>query len=226
MVHQGGRRRPRPKPRPPTRALSVAPEAQRVPSTPVPSLLAQLQWAAGNRAVSQLVELQRAVTVTPATLSSTAYVAKFAAQIARDLMAEMTTYTAPTGSEFASWKPLGSSLFVHRALTPFKEAGEQLPQLLFDTLGFWPVKRAVNRGRVKQTWTRPKGPSTYQNAVALELRRLVSARIAESMAYLGPRYVAARNQVALRDEARSRIGAGRPSQPPPTWSRPIHSTSI
>ena len=77
-------------------------------------------------------------------------------------------------------------------------AGSKLNDILVETLGFSAVKEAVNRGRDEVDNDEPTGPPAYKSAVALELRRLVSARIADSMAYLGPRYVAARNQRALR----------------------------
>ena len=78
----------------------------------------QLQQDYGNRAVTQLLTAQRAPMTFASTLSSGAYVDRFADQIARDLMAELTEFHPTTGSSFARWKPLGSGLFVHRAIAP------------------------------------------------------------------------------------------------------------
>jgi len=62
------------------------------------------------------------------------------------LMAELTEFHPLTGSPFATWKPLGSALFVHRAIAPWRAAGTKLNDILVETLGFSAVKEAVNRG--------------------------------------------------------------------------------
>ena len=180
-----------------------------------------LQQDYGNRAVIQLLTAQREPTTFASTLSSGAYVNKFADQIARDLMAELTEFHPPTGSPFASWKPMGSALFVHRAIAPWRAAGSKLNDILVETLGFSAVKEAVNRGRDEVDNDEPTGPPTYKSTVALELRRLVSARITDSMAYLGPRYVAAGNQRALRNEATKSAASTEPAADDLIGSQPI-----
>ena len=218
VERRGPRRRPRPVQR--KKPAPVKDSDRVIHGTPQARIL-QLQQDYGNRAVTQLLTAQREPRTFASTLSSGAYVDRFADQLARDLMAELTEFHPPTGSPFAIWKPMGSGLFVYRAIAPWRAAGTSSTTSCVETLGFSAVKRAVNRGRDKTTTTRTHGPPAYSGAVALELRRLVSARITESMAYLGPRYVAARNQARCDTKPTDRRRSTEPAAADLVRSHPI-----
>jgi hypothetical protein len=74
--------------------------------------------------------VHRAPTAT-GTISSTAYLNRFARQIVTDLSAELTAFTPPIGSPYAVWKPTGSQLFVYRALNPLRNATDLASLLRF-----------------------------------------------------------------------------------------------
>ena len=155
--------------------------------------------------------LQRDPGPAPELLTADKYVGKNAFDIGRDLLKEMEGVDLPTPSvDFVSWKadakPLVASVTRAIALSGFA-----MWAILSETLAPASLVEPVNRGRDADK--SGNGPADYKPAVALELRKILTTTIDTSLKRLIARYLAARNQAALKGESQQGEGLLNPPEP-------------